>query len=164
MVLRLWRIRGLIKLGLALWISSVRLAWRCGILLARLDLARARVVRAVSPRGGAGQRLASAPRSAARSVGASLLSALTGAGAMYFLDPAEGRRRRARALARSQQLVRRSAQAPAGMGGNGHAIPAGAYAGAGQQLPGAPEPGGPASAPWGASQPASEPENGHGST
>ena len=163
MARRLWRTRNLIKLTVGLWIASVRLAWRSATLLARLDTARARAARAVSRRGaGEGGGLASRPL--ARSLGAPLLSALTGAGVMYFLDPAEGRRRRARALERSQRLVRRSDHVPSGVGGNGHAVAAGAYAASSQQLSSAPQPGGSASAPWGAHEPASEPENGHGST
>jgi hypothetical protein len=161
---RLWRIRNLIKLTAGLWIASVRLAWRSATLLARLDVARARAARAVSRRGSSGAGGALSSRWTPRSLGAPLLSVLTGAGAMYFFDPAEGRNRRARALERSQRLVRRSSHVPAGVVGNGHAVAAGTYTDPSHQLSSAPRPGGPASAPWGAPhEPAIEPENGHGS-
>ena len=149
MARRLWRIRNLIKLPVGLWIAGVRIAWRSATLLARLDAARTRAVRAVSRPRSAGDGGRLAPRPLARSLGAPLLSALTGAGVMYFLDPAEGRRRRARALERSQRLLRRSAHVPTGMAGNGHAIAAGAYAGPSQQLSGAPQPGGAGERPLG---------------
>jgi hypothetical protein len=160
---RLWRIRNLIKLTAGLWIASVRFTWRSATLLARFDVARTRALRAISRRGGSGEGSSLGSRPLARSIGAPLLSALTGAGVMYFLDPAEGRQRRARALARSQRLVHRSDQVPTAVTGNGHAVAAGAYAGPSQQLSSAPQPGGPTSAAWGAHEPASEPENGHGS-
>ncbi len=68
-------------LDLRLMRTSARLGWRAALICSRLGLVRSRDARARS-----GRRLATPS-----------LTALSGAGAMYFLDPQRGGQRRAAA-------------------------------------------------------------------
>lgn len=162
-----------IKVARGVWAASLRATWRTAMLVARLESLRSHRTFALHSlrRSRASAASERSRAGTARRVAAPTAFALGGAWLMYFVDPAEGRRRRQLARERTRRLLRHGASGAGGGDRSGGAIAAAAQPGQGlpsaaRQQATAEMPEGAGGTPitaWGEHDPPGGPENGQSS-